>query len=78
MKTRRTKPADSAPTPAIPEPLIENAELSRWIRLDRSTIYRMVRDGRFPPPVRLTDGGRHAWRRADVEQWIDSRIARAS
>jgi prophage regulatory protein len=40
--------------------------------LGRSTIYRLMADDQFPPPVRLTKR-LVAWRRADVEHWFDSR-----
>ena len=38
----------------------------------RVTIWRWVKAGTFPKPVKL--GPRlHAWRRADIEQWIETR-----
>lgn len=40
--------------------------------LGRSTIYRWVADGSFPPPVRL--GPRAvAWRWSDLDAWTRSR-----
>lgn len=40
--------------------------------LSRTTLWRRVRAGEFPAPVRL--GGLHSravgWRRSDVERWI--------
>ena len=42
---------------------------------DRGTrlwIYRNVRTGNFPAPVRLSTR-RIAWRRSEVETWMDSR-----
>ena len=42
------------------------------IGLDRSTIYRLVANGAFPPPVDL--GPRAAaWRWSDLDQWSESR-----
>jgi predicted DNA-binding transcriptional regulator AlpA len=43
-------------------------------------IMRMVDEGKFPPPVRLTDGsahrgGRIAFVKSEVKAWIASRIA---
>lgn len=40
--------------------------------LGRSTIYRLMADDQFPPPVRLTKR-LVAWRRTDVERWFESR-----
>ena len=40
--------------------------------LGRSTIYRLVASGAFPPPVHL--GPRAvAWRWSDLDQWSESR-----
>ena len=42
--------------------------------LGRSTIYRWIADGSFPPPVRL--GPRAvAWRWSDLDEWTRSRSA---
>lgn len=41
--------------------------------LGRSTIYRRIREGTFPPPVRL--GARAVgWVESEVEDWLTSRI----
>jgi len=40
--------------------------------VSRATRWRMVRDGDFPPPVRISPG-RIAWRESDVRQWIAAR-----
>jgi predicted DNA-binding transcriptional regulator AlpA len=38
------------------------------------TLWRWVRDGHFPEPVRLNaSGSLLAWRETDVEQWIENR-----
>ena len=39
-----------------------------------SQIYALIKDGRFPQPVKI--GGRAvAWVRAEIENWIAARIA---
>jgi prophage regulatory protein len=40
--------------------------------LARSTIYKKVAEGEFPPPVRLTSNT-VAWRSEEVEEWIRAR-----
>jgi prophage regulatory protein len=35
-----------------------------------ATLWRMVKDGRFPKPVKLS-AGVTAWRAADVQQWLE-------
>ena len=37
--------------------------------LSRSTIYRMIRAEKFPPPIKPTDGRAARWPRAEVEAW---------
>ncbi|MXX35305.1 MAG: AlpA family phage regulatory protein [Gemmatimonadetes bacterium] len=40
--------------------------------LNRSTIYRQMKAGKFPKPDRLTTR-RVGWRREDIKAWQDSR-----
>ena len=44
------------------------------IGLSRTSLWRRVRDGDFPAPVRLGGEGSRAvgWRRADVERWLEA------
>lgn len=45
-------------------------DVMRITALSRSTIYRRISEGRFPPPVHL--GGRaSAWQSAALQAWID-------
>jgi prophage regulatory protein len=44
----------------------------RMTGLGRSTIYRLMADEQFPPPVRLTKRV-VAWRRTDLERWSEAR-----
>ncbi|MXW99888.1 MAG: AlpA family phage regulatory protein [Acidimicrobiaceae bacterium] len=50
-------------------------ELTKVIGLSKSTIWRRIRQGEFPPPIRL--GGENAravgWPRAVVWEWLDAR-----
>lgn len=64
----------------LPQPLVGGGS-ARYLRiavvmdltgLGRSTIYRLMAEGQFPLPLRLTKR-LVAWRRADVEQWFESR-----
>jgi len=45
--------------------------------LGRSTLYRLLAEGLFPPPVRI---GRRAvaWRADDIQDWIESRPVAAT
>jgi prophage regulatory protein len=47
-------------------------ELSHIVGFKPWNIYRLIREGNFPRPVRL--GQRAvAWRESDISDWIDSR-----
>lgn len=42
--------------------------------MSKSTILRRVRDGGFPPPVRIS-ARRIAWRRDDILAWLENQKA---
>ncbi len=42
--------------------------------VSRSYIYALAQQGAFPKPVKLTERS-SAWVAAEVEEWIESRIA---
>jgi prophage regulatory protein len=54
--------------------LIRRKEVEKATALSRSRLYALMGEGKFPAPVRL---GRMsvAWVLADVEEWINARIA---
>ncbi|WP_244125766.1 helix-turn-helix transcriptional regulator [Burkholderia gladioli] len=42
------------------------------VGVKKTTLYRWIRDGKFPAPVQL--GARSVgWRATDVQQWLESR-----
>ena len=51
--------------------LYSTRSLERVVSLSRATIWRKVKDGKFPQPVRIGVRGIR-WRRADIDQWIAS------
>jgi prophage regulatory protein len=44
-----------------------------WTGLSRSTIYAMMKDGKFPQSITLSTRA-VGWLEADIQAWIDSRI----
>lgn len=38
----------------------------------RSSLYRLIKQGRFPAPIKLSERS-SAWRSADVDAWIADR-----
>lgn len=43
------------------------------VGLSGTTIWRLVRDKRFPAPIRLSTNA-IGWRESDVEEWLRSRV----
>jgi prophage regulatory protein len=69
------KSRKSKPQPVVVDDRIITADevLSR-VPLDRSTIWRMVQAGRFPPPIQISTA-RIGWRLSSVLAWIAEREA---
>ena len=45
-----------------------------WVGLSRSTIYAMMKSGKFPKSISLGERS-IGWLESDIQGWIDSRIA---
>jgi prophage regulatory protein len=50
--------------------LVSWSELRRIIPLSRTTVWRRIRDGRFPQPLKISPG-RVAWLKAEIVAWIE-------
>ena len=49
-------------------------ELISRIGYARSTIYALIKEGRFPPPFKLSPDGRAiGWSEETINEWIDHR-----
>jgi prophage regulatory protein len=56
----------------MPDSLLTRREVERRCRIGRSTIYRLMRDGAFPEPIRI--GPRAVrWRAVELDQWLAAR-----
>jgi len=64
MKTKLVRIADLATTPTK----------TGILPVSPATVWRWVRDGKFPPPFKLS-AGVTAWYAADVEKFIAARSA---
>ena len=54
------------------ETLLTRPEVEQFCRVSRSKIYRGMREGWFPAPLRI--GPRSVrWRLSDLEKWLDER-----
>ena len=57
-------------------PFISLKETTALTGCPRSTLIKHSKTGQFPPLIRLL-GDRIAFVRADVEQWLDERLAQS-
>jgi len=57
-----------------PEKFIRLRELQPLIGLKKASVYRKLRAGTFPRPIKIGDRA-IAWRASDVAQWQASREA---
>ena len=62
----------AAPPPDT-ERLIRMKELITLVGLGRSTIYRLVAEGRFPPPIYPFNNRLAAWPYSQIAAWIADR-----
>ena len=55
--------------------ILRPKDVSQAIGFSRTTLWRRVRDGSFPRPLRIGGEKSHlvGWRQSAVEEWLDSR-----
>jgi prophage regulatory protein len=54
------------------DPVLRIGEVQTALSYSASQIYRMVKAGGFPPPLRLGPG-RIGWRQSVVEHWLQDK-----
>lgn len=69
------EPDNSGITPVTSITLVWEPELCKQLGRSRYTIQRWIAQGKFPPPLHVTQQGR-AWRVRDIEAWL-AKIARS-
>lgn len=69
MQHSQTKPANH--TAHTSDALLTVKDVSAAVRLARSTIHNMVKDGTFPAPIRLSKRCVR-WHSKAIQQWIES------
>ncbi len=52
--------------------LLTRREVERRTGLSRSTLYRKMRDGTFPVPLKVSERAVR-WRESDIRAYVDSR-----
>jgi len=70
----RTPPPEAIATlfTADPSDTLRLPKVRQRTGLGRSTIYRLIAEGRFPSSVQLSPRA-VGWRKADVDAWLESR-----
>ena len=53
--------------------LVTMRELIKRVPFSRVHVYRLIRDGKFPAPIKLGDR-RVAWLEHEIESWIAARV----
>ena len=52
--------------------LLTRREVERLCRLGRSTLYKKMRDGTFPVPLKVSERAVR-WRESEIRAYVDSR-----
>ena len=60
--------------PTSPNDLIRREEVINMTGLSRSTIYTLMKNSEFPLSIKLSERS-VAWRRGDIQNWINDKIA---
>ena len=50
-------------------------EVRQRVGFGTSTVYKLIRQGRFPPPVRALGTRTSAWVEGEVDDWIADQVA---
>ncbi|BBE51744.1 Phage transcriptional regulator [Ferriphaselus amnicola] len=54
--------------------LLRLSEVLALVRLGKTTLYQLVKDGDFPAPIKISRRAT-AWRSEDVSNWVKTREA---
>ena len=54
------------------ERMLRRRSVEQMTGLSKSTLYRLIKQGNFPPPLRLTAKAVR-WRRDEVNEWLSGR-----
>jgi prophage regulatory protein len=76
MRIPRASKTDSAEAEPAMQPgmLIRLTELCELLGVSRSTVYKWMAEGTFPPPVRVSERAVR-WRTEDIQAWRGSLVA---
>ena len=60
--------------PSYPDQLIRMPQVRELCPLSKPSLYRLIREGKFPAPISLGGGRAVAWLRREVEDFVRERI----
>ena len=64
-----------------PSKLMKISEISEWLNVSESAIYKWVKEERFPKPIKFGDDATKRmssrWVREDIEKWLESKAKKA-
>jgi prophage regulatory protein len=61
------------PMAALLDRLLSAEQIGELMHADPSTVFRWVREGRFPKPLKI--GGMTRWRARDYNEWVQQQVA---
>ena len=61
------------PSTASAPAVLRAAQIAQMLGIDRTTLYRWIGSGHFPPPVRLGPNV-SCWRASTVQEWLDEKF----
>lgn len=56
----------------IEDQLIDMAFITSLLQMTDKWIYKLIKDGSFPKPIKLGRSSR--WRKSEVESWLQERV----
>lgn len=56
------------------EQILKLLEVKNTVGLSGSSVYRLIQDGKFPPPIKLSERS-SGWLKSEIEFWLQERIA---
>jgi prophage regulatory protein len=74
FSSRQKQPAGGRAAMREPERIIRLRTVLSRTGLSRSTIYRKIADGTFPPQIRISVNG-SGWHESDINRWIADPVA---
>lgn len=57
---------------AGPKKLLKKTEVVELLGISSTTIYRLIKAGKFPKPIKLSPS-RIAWTEAAIQKWLKSK-----